>query len=219
MVYLTQGKLHPEFVPVEMGMAEKLAIRAVAEASGVSEEDVKASLDSTGDLGATAQDLLERTRRPPPHLSIEEVYRRLDAIARTAGPGSVAEKVEHLAELLRQATPVEAKYIVRTATGKLRLGLADMTMLMRSPSPTEAENPHESRSSGLTPSVRTSGRWLRRWQRAGSRLSAVFISSQESPFARCSPKGCPRPKRFWRSWVDRAGLSTSTTESVFRSTK
>ena len=66
MVYLTQGKLHPEFVPVEMGMAEKLAIRAVAEASGVSEEDVKASLDSTGDLGATAQDLLEQSRRPPP---------------------------------------------------------------------------------------------------------------------------------------------------------
>ncbi len=137
MVYLTQGKLYPEFVPVEMGMAERLALRAVAEASGYAEEEVQASLASTGDLGATAQDLLERARGhgdtgtegEPPRLSIEEVYQRLDAIARASGAGSVGEKTRLLAELLSQATPVEAKYLIRTATGKLRLGLADMTLL------------------------------------------------------------------------------------------
>lgn len=130
MVYLTQGKLYPEFVPVEMGMAERLALRAVAEASGVGEEEVRSSLASTGDLGATAQELLERSGRAvEPKLQVEEVYRKLDEIARTSGAGSVARKIELLADLLRQATPVEAKYIVRTATGKLRLGLADMTLL------------------------------------------------------------------------------------------
>lgn len=130
MVYLTQGKLYPEFVPVEMGMAERLAVRAVAEASGATEEEVRASLASTGDLGATAEDLLEK-RKPAakPTLQIEEVYQRLDTIARTSGAGSIARKIELMAELLCQATPTEAKYILRTATGKLRLGLADMTLL------------------------------------------------------------------------------------------
>ncbi len=130
MVYLTQGKLHPEFVPVEMRMAERLTLRAVAEAAGVPEEQVVASLASTGDLGATAQDLLEKVVRDVrPKLQIDEVYRRLDEIARTTGAGSIEKKIDLLAELLRQATPVEAKYLVRTVTGKLRLGLADMTIL------------------------------------------------------------------------------------------
>ena len=130
MVYLTQGKLYPEFVPVEMGMAERLALKAVAAATGFSDDEVRASLASTGDLGQTAQDLLEKARlAPKPTLQIEDVYRHLDGIARTSGPGSVARKIDLMADLLRRSTPIEAKYILRTATGKLRLGLADMTLL------------------------------------------------------------------------------------------
>ncbi|MHB0870272.1 MAG: ATP-dependent DNA ligase [Chloroflexota bacterium] len=129
VVYLTQGKLYPEFVPVEMRMAERLTLKAVAEATGVSEEEVSASLASSGDLGITAERLLQQTHAPSPRLSVEEVYRRLDEIARTTGKGSVTRKIELLAGLLRQATPGEARYLIRTVTGKLRLGLADMTIL------------------------------------------------------------------------------------------
>jgi len=38
VAYLTQGKLHPDFEGVEIGVAEKLAVRAVAEATGTSQE-------------------------------------------------------------------------------------------------------------------------------------------------------------------------------------
>ena len=34
VVYLTQGKLYPDFIGIEMGVAEKLAIKALARASG-----------------------------------------------------------------------------------------------------------------------------------------------------------------------------------------
>ncbi|MCL4369984.1 MAG: DNA ligase, partial [Chloroflexi bacterium] len=130
IVYLTQGKLYPEFVPIEMRMAERLTLKAVAQASGSSEEGVSSSLASTGDLGGTAQDLLEKSEHTvEPRLQVDEVYRKLDEIARTSGTGSIARKIDLLVQLLSRATPIEAKYLIRTVTGKLRLGLADMTLL------------------------------------------------------------------------------------------
>ena len=41
VVYLTQGKLYPDFMGIEMGVAEKLAIKALARASGQSESSAR----------------------------------------------------------------------------------------------------------------------------------------------------------------------------------
>ncbi|MEM2718504.1 MAG: ATP-dependent DNA ligase, partial [Candidatus Bathyarchaeia archaeon] len=62
-------------------------------------------------------------------LTVERVYQILDKIAKATGEGSMDLKVNLLAGLLADATPKEAKYIIRTVTGKLRLGIADMTIL------------------------------------------------------------------------------------------
>ena len=132
VVYLTQGKLYPDFIGIEIGMAEKLAIKAIAKASGRKESEIEKDLAETGDLGETAQKFLEKRiqlsffRRP---LTVERVYKTLDKIARASGEGSVDLKVNLLAGLLADATPRDAKYIIRTVTGKLRLGIADMTVL------------------------------------------------------------------------------------------
>jgi DNA ligase-1 len=128
LVYLTQGRLYPDFEGVEIGLAERLARRAVAAATGQSEEKVAADLAHSGDLGTTAEHLLSGDGHGPP-LTVDDVYEGLDTIARSSGAGSVAAKVETLAALLRGATPAEARYLVRTATGQLRLGLGDMTIL------------------------------------------------------------------------------------------
>jgi len=53
----------------------------------------------------------------------------LDKMAKTSGSGAVDLKMALLAGLLAGATPKEAKYIMRTVTGNLRLGIADMTVL------------------------------------------------------------------------------------------
>jgi DNA ligase-1 len=53
----------------------------------------------------------------------------LDKIAKSTGSGSVDQKINFLAGLLADAKPKEAKYIIRTVTGKLRVGIADMTVL------------------------------------------------------------------------------------------
>ena len=62
-------------------------------------------------------------------LSLKRVYDSLLTIAKTAGGGSVESKLRDLVSLLNDATPLEAKYILRTAMGTLRLGVADYTIL------------------------------------------------------------------------------------------
>ena len=132
VVYLTQGKLYPDFVGIEIGVAEKLAIRAVAKATGYPEKEVEEDIKQTGDLGITTQRFLERKaqvtlfRKP---LTVQKVYEQLDKMAKASGSGSEDQKISLLAGLLANASPEEAKYIIRTVTGNLRLGIADMTVL------------------------------------------------------------------------------------------
>jgi DNA ligase-1 len=132
VVYLTQGKLYPDFIGIEIGIAEKLAIRAVARATGHSEKEIEKDLTKTGDLGETAQKFLRKKTQVsffPKPLTVERVYETLDKMARSTGSGSMDLKISFLAGLLSDASPKEAKYIIRTVTGSLRLGIADMTVL------------------------------------------------------------------------------------------
>ncbi len=129
VVYLTQGKLYPDYEGVEIGVAEKLAVRAVAAAAGSDPDEVERRLARTGDLGLVAEELLAAGEARRATLTVADVYGELDRSARASGKGAQAAKLEILAGLLRRATPAEAKYIVRTVTGRLRLGVGDMTVL------------------------------------------------------------------------------------------
>jgi DNA ligase-1 len=132
VVYLTQGKLYPDFVGIEIGIAEKLAVRAVARAAGHREKDIEVDMQKTGDLGETTQKFMEKKTQATffsTPLTVQRVYETLDKMAKSTGSGSVDLKLNLLAGLLSDASPSEAKYIIRTVTGNLRLGIADMTVL------------------------------------------------------------------------------------------
>jgi len=132
VVYLTQGKLYPDFMGVEMGVAEKLAIKALARASGQRESEIQSDLQKSGDIGETSGKFLAKRKQSTfftKKLTVEHVYETLDKMAKTSGSGAVESKMALLAGLLSDASPKEAKWIIRTVTGNLRLGIADMTML------------------------------------------------------------------------------------------
>jgi DNA ligase-1 len=132
VVYLTQGKIYPDFVGLEIGVAEKLAIKALARASGRRQKEIEEDLKKSGDIGETAQNLLAKKKQTTffqKPLTAQRVYETLDKMAKTAGSGAVDSKMAFLAGLLSDASPKEAKYIMRTVTGNLRLGIADMTVL------------------------------------------------------------------------------------------
>lgn len=132
VAYLTQGKLYPDFVGIEIGVAEKLAVKALSRSSGRRESEVEEELKSTGDIGEAARKFMTSKKQQSffrQDLSVEKVYETLDKMAKTSGSGAVDLKLSLLAGLLADATPKEAKYIMRTVTGSLRLGIADMTVL------------------------------------------------------------------------------------------
>jgi len=128
--YLCQGQIAPEFADVDLGLAEKLAIRAVATATGTSAEQVTATVRETGDLGEAGEQLLTATAADrPATLPVPLVVDTLHQIAQAEGQGSQGRKLELLAGLLAQATPLEARYLLRLVTGSLRLGIGTPTIL------------------------------------------------------------------------------------------
>jgi DNA ligase-1 len=132
LVYLTQGKLRPDYEGVELGLAEKLALRAISSAAGIRPERAHASYVKNGDIGTAAEELLQSKSQGTlfsEGLTLKRVYDTLLRIARQSGAGSIDLKLKELGSLLNDATPAEAKFIMRTVTGELRLGVADYTVL------------------------------------------------------------------------------------------
>ena len=129
MCYLCQGLIAPEFAGVDLGLAEKLAVRAVATATGTTAEQV-ARVRESGDLGLAAEQLLTATAASRPAVvTVTEAVNTLRQIANAEGPGSLGRKLELLASLLGRATPLEARYLLRLVTKGLRLGIGTPTIL------------------------------------------------------------------------------------------
>jgi DNA ligase-1 len=128
--YLCQGLVAPEFAGVDLGLAEKLAVRAVVTATGAEPEEVIAAVREAGDLGQAAEQLLAATAADrKASLQVAAVVDTMHEIARSEGPGSLGRKLDLLAGLLALATPLEARYLLRLVTGNLRLGIGTPTIL------------------------------------------------------------------------------------------
>jgi len=132
VVYLTRGRVYPDYAGIELGLAEKMVMRVLAHATGLDDARITGLWKEKGDLGLVAQEAISARRQKPLEstpLTVSKVYQHLDAIARESGEGSQERKVRLLSELLGNATPREAKYIVRMVIGQMRLGVADMTIV------------------------------------------------------------------------------------------
>jgi len=145
LIYLTQGILYPNFVDEPpIGIAEKIAVKAISKMSGLKESEIKKLIDEKGEIGDAIITIMKRKKKiktldtffgkdesnkKDKDLSINEIYTKLYEIAHLVGKGSTLKKIDLVAELLSQLTEEEAKYILRIILGKLRLGIADMTII------------------------------------------------------------------------------------------
>lgn len=127
VVYLLQGQLRPSYEGVELGVGEQLLIATIASAYEVAPAEVSRRFKSLGDLGLVAEALAPATARR--RLTLLQAHQALLEVARTTGPGSVQGKTARLATLLRSASPLEARVLMRIAQGRLRLGVGDQTIL------------------------------------------------------------------------------------------
>lgn len=143
VVYILQGRLWPDWKGLpELGVGEKMLIKAIALATQSKESEVESLYKSLGDLGKAAENLKkrveERARKTVSilafvparrELTVNHVYDTLTRIALAQGEGSRDIKLKLLAGLLTDASPKEAKYIVRFVEGRLRVGIGDATIM------------------------------------------------------------------------------------------
>ena len=132
VTYLIQGKLRPNFEGVELGIAERLAMKAISKSAGVSMKKIEDSYKVGGDLGVTAANILKQktqTTFSAESITLERVYDTLFKIAKLEGKGSQDMKIKYISSLLNDATTNESKFILKILLGTLRLGIAENTLM------------------------------------------------------------------------------------------
>ena len=132
IIYLLQGKLSPAYEGDELGLGEKLTIKAIAESSGISVKEVEEKYGRVGDLGDTAKEIAKNKYQQTlvsEKITIERIYSTFEKIAKSTGSQSQIIKLRLVSSLLNDATPLESKYIIKFLLGTLRLGIAEYSII------------------------------------------------------------------------------------------
>jgi len=128
IVLLATGRVFPNVSNEELGIAEKMMKRAIIKATGFSDKKITEEFKRTGDLGLVAEKLVRSKRQVTlmqKKLTVEKIFASLQKLPSITGTGSQERKLNIIAELLASAKPKEARYVVRTALGTLRIGVAE----------------------------------------------------------------------------------------------
>jgi DNA ligase-1 len=132
VIGLTRGSPYPDYEDWNIGMAEKMVIKAIANATGTDVAQITKKMKEKGDLGKAAEDAIKKKKQSTlftKPLQIKYISETLEKIGKASGTGSVDQKTKLLAGLLTNATPLESRYLIRTILGQMRLGMADMTLM------------------------------------------------------------------------------------------
>jgi len=128
IVLLINGRVFPSWSEEELGVANQLMIKAISKSYGISESDVVKNFKKTGDLGISVEELSTKRKQITlgrKNLTIDKVFENIQLISKQVGSRSQERKLNLITELLIQAKSKEAKYIVRTILGELRIGVAE----------------------------------------------------------------------------------------------
>ncbi|XP_006142255.1 DNA ligase 1 isoform X1 [Tupaia chinensis] len=131
VLYLSLNRLAPLQQGLELGVGDAVLIKAVAQATGRQLESVRAEVAEKGDLGLVAENSrsTQRLMLPPPPLTTSGVLAKFRDIARLSGGTSMARKVDIIKGLFVACRHSEARFIARSLSGRLRLGLAEQSVL------------------------------------------------------------------------------------------
>ncbi|MBO7444178.1 MAG: ATP-dependent DNA ligase, partial [Methanobrevibacter sp.] len=122
------GSVFPSWSEEDQGIGDKLVMKAVGDAVGVSVDVVEDAIRDEGDSGAAAEKLYAKKTQMTffsQPLTVAFVYSQLRKLATISGSRSTARKISNILELLSSASGKEAKYICRTILEELRIGVGE----------------------------------------------------------------------------------------------
>jgi len=128
VIYLLQGRVFPKWDERKLGMSSRLMIKAINSSTGVPPEKIERDWVKKGDLGIVVEELIKTKKQATlfsTKLTVEKVFDNIRKIAELEGSGTVYKKVQLVTELLTSADVNEAKFISRTITEDLRIGVQD----------------------------------------------------------------------------------------------
>lgn len=128
-VYLSLGQMGPSFNTLDFSFAEKMLLRAIVKAFAIDEKGAKDVYDKEGDLGNTAEYFSEIVKTKDKGITINEVYKKLEELAKDSGNGSQERKVEKFSNLLHEVSPLGARYLTRIPLQNTRLGFSEITIV------------------------------------------------------------------------------------------
>ncbi|XP_049879856.1 DNA ligase 1 isoform X2 [Pectinophora gossypiella] len=130
-VYMCLNQLAPAYHSLELGMAETYLMKTIGQCTGRTLAQVKSAAQKTGDLGLVAEQAraTQRTMFTPPPLKARKVFAALKEVAHMTGQASVNKKIAKIQSLYIACRNVEARYLIRSLEGKLRIGLAEQSVL------------------------------------------------------------------------------------------
>ncbi|XP_056652793.1 DNA ligase 1 [Monodelphis domestica] len=131
VLYLSLNRLGPPQQGLELGVGDGVLLKAVAQATGRQLEAIRAEVAEKGDVGLVveASRSTQRTMLPLPPLTAAGVLSKLRDIARLTGSASTSKKIEIIKSLFVACRHSEARFIARALSGRLRLGLAEQSVL------------------------------------------------------------------------------------------
>lgn len=120
VVQFLTGAVFPETDARKLQVGGQLIVRALETVTHADGDRFHSVYRKYGDLGATAQELLESANVASKRLSLSDIAARLDSLASTR---TQVAKSAQLVDLLRSLSPVEAKYLIKLVTGDMRTGV------------------------------------------------------------------------------------------------
>ncbi|KAG1669562.1 hypothetical protein FOA52_006335 [Chlamydomonas sp. UWO 241] len=130
-IYLCSNKVAPSHHGIELGVGESTIVKAIAASTGRTEARIKEQAKTDGDLGIVAVKLraTQTTLGYSPRLSVRGVLKAFRDIAAASGKASQKVKEGLIVKMLAASKGNEPGYVIRFAQAKLRIGLAEQSVL------------------------------------------------------------------------------------------
>jgi DNA ligase-1 len=128
---LLVGQVFPDCDSRELGISTATISKVLSEITGKTQLELIQLHKKTGDLGSAGEIALKSKRQSSlleEALEVSEVYSAIEEIAEIKGEDSFARISNVLKGLLLRATPLEAKYLIRTLLGNIQVGFSQGLM-------------------------------------------------------------------------------------------